>query len=189
MGAFGWYTAQVTVPNRQLPTTLESLYTTGIQLAETIEATNEVEQLYRSGLAALTANNTGAAHDAASALRNTNALLQQSYRLRIVNETNADTGVWRVPDLNSQARSYYLIVEPIDAQGRPVEVAVLNEETGTVQHVKRYGMRVSAGTWNAVADDKRDDGIIQNNVFGEKREGALEPEYFFPTTGGSITKW
>lgn len=187
--AWGWYFFSVTVPNRQLPTRIEQLYTAGIQLAETIEATTEVESLYRTALAAVTANDTPAAREAAAALANTNTLLQQSYSLRIVNEPNADTGVWRIPDVNLQARNYYIIVEALGDDGKAVAVPILNEETGKVETVKRFGMRVSAGTFNQVAADKRDDGIIQDNAFGEKRLGALEPEYFFPTTGGSITKW
>lgn len=187
--AWGWYFFTVSVPNRQLPTRIEQLYSTGIQLAETIEATTEVESLYRTALAATTSNDLPAAREAAAALANTNAMLQQSYTLRIVNEPNADTGVWRIPDVNLQARNYYIIVEALDDNGKPVAVPILNEETGKVETVKRFGMRVSAGTFNQVAADKRDDGIIQNNAFGEKRLGALEPEYFFPTTGGSITKW
>lgn len=183
------YFGSVTVPNRQLPNTIERLHETGLGLAETIEATREVESLYRAGIAAYNSNNIADAKEAASALESTNNVLRQSYSLRIVNEPNADTGVWRIPNVNQQARNYYIIVEALDDAGRPVKVPVLNEETGKVDSVSRWGMRVSAGIWNQVAADKQDDGIIQNNEFGMKRFGALEPEYFFPTTGGSITKW
>lgn len=183
------YFGTVTVPNRQLPNTIEQLYTTGLGLAETIEATREVESLYRTAVTAHASNDIAGAKEAAGALESTNTVLRQSYTLRIVNETNADTGVWRIPNVNQQARNYYLIVEALDDKGRAIKVPVLNEETGKVENVSRWGMRVSAGTWNQVAADKQDDGIIQNNEFGIKRFGALEPEYFFPTTGGSITKW
>lgn len=183
------YFGSVTVPNRQLPATIERLYDTGLGLAETIEATHEVESLFRAGIAAYTSNDIAGAKEAAGALESTNAVLRQAYSLRIVNEPNADTGVWRIPDVNQQARNYYIIVEALDDTGRSVKVPVLNEESGKVENVSRWGMRVSAGTWNQVAADKQDDGIIQNNEFGVKRFGALEPEYFFPTTGGSITKW
>ena len=36
---------------------------------------------------------------------------------------------------------------------------------------------------------KQDDGIVQNNRFGEKRRGYLQPEYAFPTSGAALTHW
>ena len=44
-------------------------------------------------------------------------------------------------------------------------------------------------TFERVAADKRDDGINQNAVVGEKRRGELEVEYTVPATGGAITEW
>jgi len=55
--------------------------------------------------------------------------------------------------------------------------------------VTNWGLRVDEETFFSVADDKSDDGIIQNATFGTKRVGQLEPEYHFPTTGGAITTW
>ena len=34
-----------------------------------------------------------------------------------------------------------------------------------------------------------DDGIIQNNRFGVKKRGFLQPDYLMPTTGDAITRW
>jgi hypothetical protein len=48
---------------------------------------------------------------------------------------------------------------------------------------------VDAQTYNRVAADKRDDGIIQNDVVGVKRRGELEPQYSVETTGGAILEW
>jgi hypothetical protein len=50
-------------------------------------------------------------------------------------------------------------------------------------------LRVDEETFNRVAADKRDDGIIQNNVVGRKRRGFMEREYTVPTTGAAITEW
>ena len=44
-------------------------------------------------------------------------------------------------------------------------------------------------TFNRVAADKRDDGIIQQAVVGAKRRGELDPQYSVATTGAAITDW
>jgi hypothetical protein len=48
---------------------------------------------------------------------------------------------------------------------------------------------VPQATFEMVAQDKRDDGIIQNNRFGVKRRGVLAVDYQMPFDGGFITKW
>ena len=68
-------------------------------------------------------------------------------------------------------------------------VPVLNEETGKVERVKQWGVRVDETTFDAVASDKKDDGIIQRDRFGEKKRGHLNPDYQMPTSGGAITRW
>ena len=50
-------------------------------------------------------------------------------------------------------------------------------------------MRVSASVYEQIKRDKVDDGIINNKVFGLKKRGYLQPNYFIPTTGGAITQW
>jgi hypothetical protein len=97
--------------------------------------------------------------------------------------------VWRIPDVNAVARNYYVVVEAVDARGEVLTVPVENEETGRTERVKKWGLRVDERTFNAVADDKKDDGILQRDRFGAKRRGALVPEYELPTTGAAITQW
>jgi hypothetical protein len=55
--------------------------------------------------------------------------------------------------------------------------------------VRAFGLRGDEATFERVAADKRDDGIIQNAVVGEKRRGELEVRYTVPATGGAITEW
>jgi hypothetical protein len=66
---------------------------------------------------------------------------------------------------------------------------IKNEEDGKVRSVDKWGLRVDEATFQGIAADKKDDGIIQKNQFGVKRPGYLEPEYLMPTTGGAITSW
>ncbi|HYN76811.1 MAG TPA: DUF6384 family protein, partial [Lamprocystis sp. (in: g-proteobacteria)] len=117
------------------------------------------------------------------------AALAQEYTLRIVNRAGEQTGVWRVPDLNTGAKNFYIVVEAIDPSGRVLTVPIQSEETRQTQPVKVWGLRVDQNTFNAVARDKRDDGIVERDRFGYKARGALVPDYAMQTTGGAITKW
>jgi hypothetical protein len=66
---------------------------------------------------------------------------------------------------------------------------VRSEQDGTARVVKQWGLHVDKQDYDRVAADKRDDGIIQNDVVGVKRRGELEPQYSVETTGGAILEW
>jgi hypothetical protein len=113
----------------------------------------------------------------------------REYTLTIVSRPGESTGVWRRPPRASQARNYYLIVEAIAPDGSKLSLPIRNEETGVIENVSKFGVRVPEATFEAVARDKRDDGIVQKNRFGAKRRGMLAAEYEMPFEGGFITKW
>ena len=115
--------------------------------------------------------------------------LTREYTLTFVSRPGESSGVWRRPPRGSQARNYYLVVEPLAPDGRKLSIPVRNEETGAVEIVAKFGVRVPQATFEMVAQDKRDDGIIQNNRFGVKRRGMLAVDYQMPFDGGFITKW
>ncbi|TWT57404.1 hypothetical protein KOR42_07650 [Thalassoglobus neptunius] len=120
-------------------------------------------------------------------LEQLNSKLNQSYDLRIVKE--GSTGVWRIPDVNQSARNYYIIVEAVAPDGEVLSLPIQSEENGQTEIVSKWGIRVDESTFYQIADDKKDDGIIQNDRFGVKKSGSLEPEYFLPAIGGAITNW
>jgi len=66
---------------------------------------------------------------------------------------------------------------------------VTSEEDGKTHAVKQWGLRVKTSVFEQIKRDKMDDGIINNNVFGRKRRGYLQPQYLIPTTGGAIAEW
>ncbi len=115
--------------------------------------------------------------------------LTREYTLTIVSRPGEVTGVWRRPPGNSLARNYYLIVEAIAPDGRKLSIPVRNEETGATETVAKFGVRVPQRVFEAVAQDKRDDGIVQRNRFGMKPRGTLVVDYQMPFEGGFITKW
>lgn len=115
--------------------------------------------------------------------------LQQAYRVRIISRPGEMSGVWRIPSENERARNYYLIVEAIDDRGQTLKVDIINEENNQSVTTDTWGIRVDEATFQAVAADKQDDGIIQRNIVGEKVVGQLRPNYLIKTSGASITSW
>ena len=89
----------------------------------------------------------------------------------------------------SQRAQLLLVVEAVPPRGGPLRIPVTSEEDGRTRAVSAWGLRVDEATFNRVAADKRDDGIIQDNVVGRKRRGVLDREYTVPTTGAAITEW
>ena len=126
---------------------------------------------------------------AAEELKALRARLDESYTLRIVSRPGEKSGVWRIPERNPDAQNYYIIVEAIGADGKVLTQEISSEEDGSTRRVDTWGVRVDKRVFNRIAADKQDDGIIQNNRFGEKRRGYLEDEYSIETSGGTITHW
>ncbi|MBX9588982.1 MAG: hypothetical protein K2X43_06745 [Hyphomonadaceae bacterium] len=113
----------------------------------------------------------------------------REYTLTIVSRPGESTGVWRRPPGKSAARNYYVIVEAVAPDGRRLSLPIRNEETGATETVTKFGVRVPQAVFDAVAQDKREDGIVQRNRFGIKRRGVLAIDYLMPFEGGFITQW
>ncbi|MGG7644782.1 DUF6384 family protein [Rhodovulum sp. YNF3179] len=179
----------VTRPNAMLGPRLAELHDQVIAVSTVPDATIMADTMLETGRAALDREDPATARAALEDLGNLRDRLDQDYRLRIVNEPGRLTGVWRVPEVNSAAQNYYIIVDALDPRGQAVSVPVENEETGSVERVSTWGLRVDKAIFERIAADKQDDGIIQNDIFGAKPRGTLEPAYAFPTTGAAITRW
>lgn len=111
------------------------------------------------------------------------------YTLRIVSEPGTKTGVWRIYDRDPNKKTYYIVVDAIDAAGNPVDLPITSVEDKRTTTTSRFAVRVPENVFNQIAQDKTEDGIVDNNVMGNKAIGDLEPTYAFPTEGGAITSW
>ncbi|WP_026783011.1 DUF6384 family protein [Pleomorphomonas koreensis] len=157
--------------------------------ALTSDAQAEATARVAAARAAIAAGDAGAARTAVAALADLRARLAETYELRIVSRPGERTGVFRVPDVNTQARNYYLIVEAVTPSGDVLKRPVKSEEDGAVKTVDKWGVRVPKATYDKVAADKSDDGIVEDNVLGEKPRGSLEPVYEMNVLPGAITSW
>lgn len=111
------------------------------------------------------------------------------YTLTIVSRPGETSGVWRRPPRGATQRNYYIIVEALAPDGRKLRLPIRNEENGETDVVEKFGVRVPQAIFDAVAADKRDDGIVQRNRYGVKRRGTVTVDYLMPFDGGMITKW
>ena len=155
---------------------------------ERSDVSARAEQLHADGLAALHDADSDRAEEDVAQLQALRHQLEQEYEVQIVSRAGEPSGIWRIPDVNSNARNYYLIVEAVDPGGT-LSLMLTSEEDGGTRTVKKWGLRVDESVFRRVAADKGDDGIIQNRRVGAKRRGHLDPEYLIPTPGAVITQW
>jgi DNA repair exonuclease SbcCD ATPase subunit len=153
------------------------------------DARRHAEKLYNDAMTALGRGDVAAAQNGYALLQQLYDQLVQEYQLRIVSREGVRSGIWRIPKNNPNARNYYIIVEAVTSDGKRLAVPITSEEDGKTQSVRQWGLRVKASVFEQIKRDKMDDGIINNNVFGIKNRGWLQPQYLIPTTGGAITQW
>jgi hypothetical protein len=152
-------------------------------------ARTRANQILADGNAALARRNTEGGRKAIADLEQLRADLIREYWLRVVSRPGEQTGVWRVPQRNPNARNFYVIVEPVANDGRVLSLPVQNEETGQTTSVSKFGVRVPETLFQSVRRDREDDGIVQRNRLGEKKRGELDVTYISPMPGGFITAW
>jgi hypothetical protein len=172
-----------------LPQQLRLAYADLLTIAEDDAGKQRASALKADAEGAIRAGDRAAMLKVNAELAHLREQVMRQYTLTIVSRAGESTGVWRRPPHGSQARNYYLIVEAVTPQGEKLSLPIRNEETGTVETVSKFGVRVPQDTFETVARDKRDDGIVQKNHFGEKRRGMLAVNYEMPFEGGFITRW
>jgi hypothetical protein len=173
----------------QLPSKLEKQHELLVQQARGETARARSEALYSEGKSALAAGEKEEVLAVLDQMEGLRDEIEREYELRIVSRPGERSGIWRIPDANTNARNYYIIVEAVTPEGRILKRTVVNEENGKSYQVDKWGLRVEEPVFQRIAADKQDDGIIQQNRFGVKRRGYLTPEYLVPTSGGAITDW
>jgi len=190
--AFAYYHSQIRPLAKQrnaLPTEIFSTYQAIESVATDPAVIADAYSTREVAEAALASKDYDQASTLNEELKTTLNLLQQEFELRVVSRPGESSGVWRIAEVNSTNRNYYLIVEAINSKNQVVSLPILNEENNQLKTVKTWGLRVDENTFNQVASDKRDDGIIQNNIVGTKARGAKDIRFLINTTGKAITSW
>ncbi len=172
-----------------LPAQMDALYKTIFDETKVQQAVVDAEALVKRGKAFSAEGNRPGAEGIVEDLTALRDKLRQEYVVRVVNRADEQSGFWTFPEINTDATNYYLVVEAIDPDGKTLSLPILNEETGETEVVAQWGQRVPEAVYNAVANDKRDDGIIQTNEVGLKSDGFLDVQYQMPVLNGAVTRW
>lgn len=173
----------------QLPAQMDALYQTIYEETKVQQAVVEAEALRERGKVFASEGDRVGALDIIERMTALRDRLRQEYTLRVVNRSDVQSGFWTFPEVNTDATNYYIVVEAIDVDGNRLALPIENEETGETEVVDIWGIRVPEVVYQAVAADKRDDGIIQMNEVGRKSYGFLDVEYLVPELGGAVTRW
>lgn len=98
-----------------------------------------------------------------------------SYRLRLSNEQTGFSRKAKNPTIKE--KNFYLVVEALDGSNNPVKLNVVNEETGKIELVSKFGVRVPESVFNEIKEDKMDNGLIENPWFGKKEKNSFDVQF------------
>jgi len=189
----GFYLMNDVLPERRmraaLPGQIQSTLTNIRDVAKNPDIVTRAEQRANTARRAIEAQDFKQAQNIVNDMQLVMQSLEQEYSIRVVVRPNESSGIWRVPPNNPKSRNYYLIVEAVDKTNKVVAIEVLNQEDNKRQRKTVWGLRVSEQTFQRVAADKGDDGIIQGNIVGAKALGYLKPSFNIATSGATITEW
>jgi uncharacterized protein (DUF2164 family) len=172
-----------------LPAQMDGLYQTIYEETKVQQAVADAEQLRIRGKAAAKEGDRAGAESAIAGLTGIRDTLRQEYDLFVVSRPGERSGFWRTPDDNPTATNYYIVVEALGTDGKPVSLPILNEENSKTETVSIWGLRVPETVYRQVEADKRDDGIVETNRVGKKSFGFLDVDYAVPVMGGAVTQW
>lgn len=172
-----------------LPQTLSELVERIDDLTEDPEIEAQAAQLAQDGNGALADSRNEAAFKAEDDLRQLASELALVFNVEIVSREGIPTGLTRIPESNRNAENYYIVVEAVAPDGSVLQRPVKSEENGETETVNIWGQRVSSTIYNAVRQDKLEDGIVQKGTLGEKRRGELDIDWRTGVQQGAITKW
>jgi hypothetical protein len=175
--------------SEKLPVQMDALYQSIFEETKVQQAVTEAEQVRTRGKTAAAEGDRTGAEQAIASLTGLRDQIRQEYQLRIVNREGQKTGFWTFPEINTAATNYYVVVEAIGDDGKPLTLSVTNEENGETENVAIWGVRVPESTYRSVENDKKDDGILQRNILGLKEYGFLDVDYVMPVLGGAVTRW
>lgn len=108
--------------------------------------------------------------------------------IRIVDRQGEKSGTGRQWDATGKKR-FYLILEAVNKAGMAQERLIYNVETGKTEAVALWGQEVDEATFRKVAQDKQEDGILDDRIFGHKPAGTYTPIFERRVLKGTITRW
>ena len=172
---------------------MERVYNEIKSVAKEPAVIQQTETLYAEAKAYTTIREVPQLERVVQKLEEMSGLLQLEYSVTVVSRKGEKSGIDRyyTDDQGRRSSGYYLIVEAKNPAGNALTVSIVNEENGIAERIAKWGERVPKEVYDNVARDKKDDGLIQDNILGNKERGFLAPRYEarFSVQGGRITHW
>jgi hypothetical protein len=115
--------------------------------------------------------------------------IRTPYTLRVVNRKGVYTAFWRFEKNDRNKKAWYVTVEAVDAAGKLAAVDIFDAETSQTNRVRMFAVRVPESKFDAVAADKKADGILDDSDGGTKPAGSIDFNWAFETVNNQmITK-
>jgi hypothetical protein len=177
-----------------LPSEADRLYNAIKSIALENAAIEQADNLYRESKLSAENVNVKQLRQAVGNLGSLDNLLEQEYKITIVSREGVKSGIDRY--YKGELSGYYLIVEARDSKGNAIQKQIKNVEDGKTYNVTMWGEKVSKAVYERVKQDKMDDGIVNDNIFGTKQRGymndsiSMKGENGKPLQkAGQITSW
>jgi hypothetical protein len=177
-----------------LPSQAEKLYNTIKAVAVENAAIEQADNLYKEAKASAENVNVKQLKQAVDNLGTLDNLLEQDYTMTVVSKEGVKSGIDRYYTDGSGKRlsGYYLIIEAKDSKGNALQKQIKNEENGQAYNVTMWGERVPQEIYERIKQDKMNDGIVNDNVFGKKQRGYVTESITIKGLDkrlGQITSW
>lgn len=95
------------------------------------------------------------------------------YTIQIVDRPGIQTGFARQND-QSGTKTWYLVVEAISPSGTAYPLEIKDGLVGKTKATSIWAIHVPIGTFEAIRDEKKKNGVIKNRIAGIKPAGTLE---------------
>jgi hypothetical protein len=169
-----------------LPEQIDDLYQQIFDETKVQVAADQAAKLRDTGKAAAAKGDRAAAEQAIAGLSSLRDRLDLAYTVHLV--ATGKRGFWTFPASNSEATNYYVVVDAIDSDGKPLNVPIASDDSGTAK-VTRWALRVPQYIYEAVMAGRPDQGLGPNALIGVKQDGFLDVDYVIPVLSGTLTQW
>jgi hypothetical protein len=169
-----------------LPEEIDDLHQQIFDETKVQVAADQAAKLRDAGRAAAARGDRVAAERAIAGLASLRDRLDLAYTVHLV--STGKRGFWTFPASNSEATNYYVIVDAIDSDGKPLSVPIAGDDSATAK-VTRWALRVPQYIYEAVMAGRPDQGLGPNALIGVKQDGFLDVDYVIPVLGGTLTQW
>ena len=111
------------------------------------------------------------------------------FEFRIVNRNGVRSGVERTHD-QTGAKSWYIIVEAVSPSGEVYPLKIRDRLLGKTKTMKAWGIKVTEEQYLAVGADKKDNGVIDDEIAGSKAAREYDITWTLDAyTGETINSW